>query len=230
MIFKLSYPDFIRQTKLKHPDLGSYLETVCHVKLCFEGDHPLVHSSQNHIHLWQLEYESDDHPWINSSYREAFVKCIFEAWRVRLKQYAPYKEQGYRLYLYDDLAPTVSVVANTAHGCPYGDVTTVHTLAEVLATYEGRSWRALFSDDDWEINPDLVLKVIKKQKGSISRPTANTLGLKPGKLRLLIINMGLEDEVNQIRKRYKRRPADFSEGPFQQQAFTIYEQILPAQY
>ena len=224
--------DVLRCTRDRSPELADYLERVCRAALSFEGDHPLQHSSDNHVHLWLLEYLADKHDWIDTDYRTAFVEHVFAFWKGRLKGLAPYRERGYRMYVYEDLAPTVSVVAETDHGCPYGasSLAFVGSAHEVMALYEGRCWREHFSGADWEISPDRVLRVVEMNKGSIGKPTASRLGLKVGALRVLIANMGLEDDVNEVRRKNRRRPADFSSREEREQAVHIHEVLLRSGY
>ena len=222
--------DVIGYTRERSKELADYLEFVCQAKHSFEGEHPLQHSSYNHIHLWKLEYEADYHDWINLEYKEAFVKAIFNFWRINLKQYAPYRTSGYRLYLYQDTAPTVSVVANTPIGCPYVGLTPVDTMRDVLKTYEGVSWKENFNYNFEGPSHKKVLGIIEKNKGSISKPSAEALGVKVGELRNLIINMGLDYEVNHIRKKHNKRPADFSNDLFEEYSGVLWERILPPSY
>ncbi|MEM8795339.1 MAG: hypothetical protein AAGE61_07215 [Pseudomonadota bacterium] len=199
-------------TQKKCPELADFLEGCCTAPLSFKGEHPNSHSSQNHIHLWALEWWADRLPWIDLQYRVDFVEEIVKRWRIRLKGLPPYQEKGYRLYLYEDLAPTISVVAETPYGFPYpGEPTFVAQRRDIMALYLERSWRANFEFEEFAVGPDALLAAIDKASGSISKPTANALGLKVGALRILIEQMGLDREVNQIRKKYKRRPAQFRE-------------------
>ena len=194
----------------------------------FEGGHPLMHSADNHIHLWALEYWADHHAWIDTSYRVRFAQAIFDRWRARLKGMRPYQERGYRLYLYAGLAPTVSVVAETDTGCPYGLAEEfVPDLASVMRPYEGQSWAAHFSEDG-SLEPESVVKAVERHAGSIGKPTAQALGMQVGHLRRYIEWCELADEVNAIRKRYKRRPAQFREEVAA--PLVIWEERLPAGY
>ncbi|NNE24488.1 MAG: hypothetical protein HKN11_17950 [Rhizobiales bacterium] len=198
----------------------------------FEGDHPNSHSAYNHIHLWALEWWADHHDWIDIDYRVEFVDLIFERWRGRLTGLWPYQEAGYRFYLYEALAPTVSVVAETPHGFAYDSetATLVSSPREIMSLYENRSWGANFSFDPWDVSRDKILATVEKKRGSIGKPTAQALGLQTGKLRILIEQMGLDSEVNDIRKRHKRRPAAFRAEEDMPYQFSVYEMRLPARY
>jgi hypothetical protein len=218
-------------TRTRCPELADFLAGCCIQPLAFEGAYPLMHSSHNHTHLWALEYWADHHAWIDLDYRVAFVRFIFERWRGRLKGLEPYRQSGYRLYLYEDMAPTISVVADTPYGFPYGGTPHfVKDVREIMALYVGRSWRQNFSGEPWELKADHILAAVEQHSGSISKPTATALGVPVGKLRILIEQMGLENRVNAIRKKFKRRPAAFrADAPFDHR-FKIYEQRLPAGY
>lgn len=112
--------DLLKYTKERSSELAEYLELVSAAPLMFEGDEPLQHSSHNHIHLSDLEYLAESNSWINAEYRAEFVEYVFEQWRRRLKGLKPYRERGYRIYVYETwMAPVVSVVAETDVGFPY---------------------------------------------------------------------------------------------------------------
>lgn len=222
---------FLQYTKTRSLELAKYLETTAKSPLVFEGSHPLKHSSYNHIHLWKLEYLSDHFDWIDLDYRVDFVNYILEQWRRRLKGLTPYKDRGYRMYVYEDLAPTISVVAETDFGFPYsnGQPIFVNNIRDVLTLYTNRSWKENFLFLDWEISEKHLLDTIIKNKGSISKSTAEKLGLSVGKLRTIIINMGLDAKVNKIRKHFHRKPADFS-NEYYSDNWHIFERLLPAHY
>ncbi len=219
-------------TKSRCPDLADYLESCCTTPLQFEGEHPNGHSADNHRHLWALEWWADHHAWIDLEYRTEFVELIFERWRGRLKGLEPYRQAGYRFYLYEDLAPTVSAVAETPFGFAYDEeaATFVTSVRDVMALYLDRSWQANFDFGDWEVSQDKLLATVEAHSGSIGKPTAQALGLQVGKLRTLIEQMSLQHEVNVIRKRYKRRPAEFRDDEDMPYKFHIYETRLPAGY
>lgn len=225
-------PDtLLSETRSRCPDLGEFLEGVCAQPFNFEGPEAIVHSSYNHTHLWALEWWAEHHQWIDLSYRVAFVERIFEHWKARLKGLAPYRVGGYRLYLYQDLAPTVSVVAETPQGCPYGgDLKFVSDVRNVMEPYVKRRWSENFTSFDWPASHNTVLAEVEKHSGSISKPTAEALGVSVGQLRTLIEQMGLEVQVNKIRKRYKRRPALFRDELELETELLIYERRLPAGY
>lgn len=219
------------ETRKRCPELADFLEFCCTAHLSFDGPEPIQHSAANHMHLWALEFWADQHAWIDLDYRCDFVGEIFRHWRGRLTGLPPYQADGYRVYLYEDLAPTVSVVAATPVGCPYGNHHTfVSSPRDVMARYVDKSWQDNFACEPWAVDRDRLLKVIEKNKGSISKPSANAVGLSVGALRILIEQMGLEDEVNALRKHFKRRPAKFREDTYRDVPITIYESHWPAGY
>lgn len=217
-------------TRARCPELADFLAECCEAELSFAGEHPIEHSSHNHIHLWALEYWADTHAWIDTEYRVEFAETVLDRWKARLKGYAPYRDRGYRLYLYQDLAPTVSVVAETKYGFPYPNQPVfVHSVREIMELYADVSWRENFSAGGAaaELSREAVLDAIAKASGSISKPAANALGISVGALRVLIEQMYIADEVNALRKRFKRRPASFRSTEMAPHIFKIYEQRLP---
>lgn len=218
-------------TKARCPELAQFLDDCCSRPLTFEGRCPNAHSAHNHVHLWSLEWWADQHQWIDLDYRIAFVEQIFTAWRGRLKGLPPYRDAGYRFYLYEDLAPTVSVVAETPEGFPYpGEPQFVPRPRDIMALYIERRWSANFQTAPWEVSRERILKTISDNSGSIGKPSATALGLKTGRLRTLIEQMMLDREVNAIRKHFKRRPAKFREDEELPFRYHIYEKKLPARY
>lgn len=224
--------DFLDYTRAKSRELAEELERVCASRLEFESDFPLVHSSANHVHLWFLEQQADHAPWIDTEFRARFIKHILEHWRIRLQGMAPYRDRGYRMYVYEDAAPTLSVVAETDIGFPYrfGQPVQVKRIEDVAALYADRSWRARFEFTPWALSPERILQIIEANRGSISKPSAQQLGLPVGKLRLLITQMDLGHDVNRLRKKFKRRPVDFSEREETPETWHVFERILPANY
>ena len=226
--------DILKFTRSRNPELADYLEEVCRSSLNFEAGHPLQHSAWNHIHLSKLEYLADRHEWIDLEYRIQFVKTVMEFWRNRLKGLPPYKKQGYRIYVYEDIAPTITVVAETPYGFPYAHLEMsarfVPNIRKVLELYVNRPWKERFSNDGSWINEDRLLEIIRKNKGSINKPTARILGTNVAQLRRVITQSGLGNEVNTIRKHFKRSPADFPEDPTFDTVWHIFERKLPPNY
>ncbi|PPD44628.1 MAG: hypothetical protein CTY15_06700 [Methylocystis sp.] len=198
----------------------------------FEGEEPNHHSACNHVHLWGLEYWAERCPGIDLSFRLEFVEEIFRQWRAQLRGLPPFQTAGYRLYLYEDLAPTVSVVAETPAGFPYegGAVEFVGAPAEVMAGYLRQKWSDNFKFTPWPMPQTRILSAIEAHAGSISKPTANALGVGVGELRQLIETMGLEQKVNALRKRFRRRPATFRPALDLSTPRKIYERRLPPQF
>jgi hypothetical protein len=224
--------ELLQYTQSRSPELAEYIRAVAHSPLSFDGPYPYDHSSHNHIHLWKLEYLADTCEWIDVDYRVECVNHILEQWRRRLKGLPPYNDRGYRLYVYEDLAPTISAVAETEIGFPFsnGQPVFVKNIRDVLSLYEDRSWKDHFASGDWQISEKRLLDVVTRNKGSISKPTAENLGVPVGKLRSLIINMGLSVEVNSVRKKFQRRPADFSNELVYSDRWRVFERLLPARY
>lgn len=220
-------------TRAKCPELAGFLEACCASRLSFEGDEPNFHSACNHIHLWALEYWAERHDWIDLPYRLEFVREIFNCWRTQMRGLPPYQAKGYRLYLYEDLAPTVSVVAETPVGFPYsgcGPVTFVERPQDVLRSYPGKKWGEFFRSTPWTTSQERILEAVEKQAGSIGAPSANALGLSRGQLRRMIEERGLEREINALRKKFHRPPARFRPERDHATPILLYEQRLPARF
>lgn len=228
----MDHAAFLQSTRERSRELADYLEAVAASPLRFEGDHPLMHSSDNHVHLWKLEYLADELSWIDTGYRTGFARYVLEQWRRRAKGLPPYRERGYRIYLYEDLAPTLSMVAETDFGFPYGrpGLQQVDRIEDVMSAYAGRSWRANFEVEEGGITPERLLKVIRAEQGSLSSPSADRLGINVAELRRLVVNLGLDDEVNQIRKHFRRRPADLRAPEEDLGPWRLWERVLPAGY
>ncbi len=222
--------ELIAETRKRCQELADQIEAVCDQPFSFDGDHPNSHSAFNHTHLWWLEYWADRFAWIDLGIRVACAETMLARWRARLKGHAPYQSTGYRLYLYEDLAPTLSAVAETSIGFPYpGEPTFVDHPRDIMALYAGRSWAEVFQDADIPSDKQ-ILAAVKANAGSIGRPTANRLGTKPGALRKLIENWDLQDEVNALRKHFGRRPAKFRSDETLPHRYRIYEDRLPPGY
>ena len=93
--------EVLKYTRRRCPELAQFLEDVAASPLHFEGSQPLQHSSSNHVHLWMVEFLADTHRWIDTDYRVEVASYLLEQWRRRLKGLSPYRQQGYRLYLYE---------------------------------------------------------------------------------------------------------------------------------
>jgi hypothetical protein len=211
------------------PELATYIVNVAEAPLRFDGLEPNRHSSYNHVHLWKIESLADTHPSITTSFRIATVGYIFGRWQARLRTYHPYQQNGYRLYLYEDTAPTISVVAETKHGFPYaGQPFFVESLKDVLELYSQRSWRSNWQSV--EITPERIITTIEKANGSISTTVAHQLELNGAALRRWIEWFEIAEQVNTIRKRYGRRPAQFVQAETLPHHYRIWEKRLPARY
>ncbi len=188
--------------------MAVYLDDIAEQPLSFRGPHAIAHSAENHRHLWAVEWYADKDASIGTAFRAAAVSFILYRWRDRLAAHTPTHGRGFRLYLYEDMAPTVSVVAETGEGCPYGgDLRFVERIDEVLAPYATISWSSRFHGSS-ALTPDAILKAARHERGSLGS-TARALRMSVGKLRIAIENYGLADDFNAIRKHNKRRPARF---------------------
>lgn len=202
-------------------ELAEYIEDVAEQPLKFRGAHAIEHSAANHRHLWMIEARADRDRRIDLAFRVRAVSHILHRWRDRLPSYAPSRSAGFRLYLYEDIAPTVSVVAETGEGCPYGgELTFVDGIEVVLTPYAGRSWMANFRSS-WP-EPETVLSVVGKNAGSLRR-SSQTLGIGLAELRRMIECYDLAGEVNAVRKSMQRRPARFGDPDMMLPKLRIWE-------
>jgi hypothetical protein len=108
--------DLLHEAKRISSDSAAWQSGIAEEDFAFRGTDPRQHSAHNHVHLWMVEWLADDDPRIDLAFRRRVITWIFDQWERRLKGYAPYRDVGYRLYLYEDAAPTVSVVAETPGG------------------------------------------------------------------------------------------------------------------
>lgn len=107
--------------------------------------------------------------------------------------------------------------------------TFTETGRDIMELYLNRNWQSDFHLEPFEIDQKVVLDMIDKNSGSISKPTANALGLKVGAFRNLVEQMGLQADVNTIRKKYRRRPANFREEEHFLR-YRIHEQLVQPGY
>ncbi len=112
--------DFLKKARSISPEFSDYIEGIGECELRFQGEHPIEHSRYNHVHLFGLGQWVRQNPQIDLKTQVQAVEYIFASWKVRLKSYQPHTRQGYRMYLYEDFAPTISAVAETKFGFPYG--------------------------------------------------------------------------------------------------------------
>jgi hypothetical protein len=210
------------------PEVVRFVEETGEIDLHFRGPEPLDHSRDNHVHLWAIEYAADSHREIDLAFRCAAIRHILARWTARLRGFAPYATQGYRLYVYGDMAPTLSVVAETPRGCPYGDVKRVADIETVVRPYVGQSWAARF-ETVGGLGPDRLLTAIDKEKGSLGA-TARRLGWPLAALRRDIEAWQIGPDVNRLRKRHRRRPARFADPAYRLPDTLFWEQRLPPRY
>ena len=213
------------------PELREYVEAIAEMEFVFWGDHPEAHSGENHEHLWKIEWLADDYPQIDLAIRQQAVEFIFERWRVRLKSFHPYRQSGYRLFLYEDVAPTVSVGAQSPHGFFYSDrLQFVSSIGDVLRPFTNRSWRARFASGLPPPDQRSLLSAIEKTQGSIGTRAAQSLGINVAELRKRIEWLEISGQINDLRKRFKRRPAKFVDHDLSPFKCKIFELRLPANY
>lgn len=206
-------------------EIAEYLEAIAEQPLSFRGAHPIEHSAANHCHLWMVEWMADKAGWIDLAFRVQATAYILGRWRDRLPSYEPARERGFRLYLYADMAPTVSVVAETNEGCPYGgDLEFVSEIGDVLAPYAGRSWMSNFKGGG--PTPDAILSAAAREAGSLRR-TATRLDTGLAELRRLIECYGIAAEFNRVRKSHGRRPAQFADPDMMLPKVLIWEWRVP---
>lgn len=218
--------DLIAGTRARDRELAEWLEAVCESPLRFEGDCPNLHSSENHVHLFHLEYAAERHDWIGLTYREQVAETILGRWQARLRGMRASLPAGARLYVYQDMAPTVSAVAETPAGYPYpGEPTFVDSPREIMALYVGRRWSENFCPGGGP-TPERIVAEVARHAGSIGKPTADALGMKVGVLRRAIEWFDLQEEVNALRKQAGRRPARFLAGEALPFRYSVYERRL----
>jgi hypothetical protein len=210
------------------PEIARFIEEMSEIELRFRGPEPLDHSRDNHVHLWAIEHAADSHREIDLAFRCAAIRHIFARWTARLKAYAPYTAQGYRLYVYGDMAPTLSVVAETPRGCPYGEVKQVDDIETVVRPYVGQSWAARF-EPVAGLGPERLLAAIDREHGSLGA-TARHLGWSVAALRRDVERWEIGPDVNRLRKRHGRRPARFADPLYRVPDTLFWEQRLPPRY
>jgi hypothetical protein len=215
------------------PELSAYVAAVAEQDFSFVGEHPIEHSRANHVHLWKIEWLADQYHRIDLGIRCQAVEYIFERWRVRLKSYRPYLQGGYRLLLYEDSAPTVSVVAETPHGFPYGGRSRfVNDISTLLKPYERRSWKARFGQEAFFQPRDEkdIVAAVKHARGSLGTRAAQRVGLNVAELRKQIEWLEIGDEINALRKQFHRKPARLmrlEELPYH---YAVFQILLPSRY
>lgn len=126
------------------------------------------------------------------------------------------------------MAPTISVVAETPRGCPYGVVTLAEDIETVVRPYVGQSWAARFKPTGG-LGPDRLLAAIDKEEGSLGA-TARRLGWSLAILRRDIETWRIAPDVNRVRKRHRRRPARFADADYRVPDTLFWEQRLPPRY
>ncbi len=217
--------DFLKKARSISQEFSDYIEGIGECELRFQGKHPIEHSRDNHVHLFGLGQWVRKNPQIDLKIQVQAVEYIFARWKVRLKSYQPHTQQAYRMYLYEDFAPTISVVAETRFGFPYGRKPVfVDSPVEIFQIYANRDWNDFLQPNE----KTAVLFAIEKSQGSIGARAAQMIGLKAIELRKYIEWFEIGDQVNAIRKHFHRRPARFLSYEDHVPSFKVYEiQIHP---
>ena len=198
--------DFLQRASEVNREFAEYVHDLAETPLRFRGEHPSEHSRDNHIHLfgWGPCVQKD--PRLDLHVQVQAVEYIFARWRTRLRSYQPHTQHGYRMYLYEDFAPTISVVAETKFGFPYhGQPIFVDSLIEILQIYANHDWNDFLQPSE----KTAVLHAVEKSQGSIGTRAAQLIGLRAIELRKYIEWFEVGDQVNQIRKQFHRRPVQF---------------------
>jgi hypothetical protein len=218
--------DFLKKIRAISQEFADYISAIAESELRFQGEHPIEHSRYNHVHLFGLERCARENPRIDLKLKMQAVEYIFARWQVRLKSYQPHTQQGFRMYLYEDFAPTISVVAETQFGFPYGrQPVFVGSPMEILEIYENRDWNDFLQPSE----ETAVLFAIEKSQGSIGTRAAQLIGLRAVELRKYIEWFELGYQVNVIRKQFHRRPAKFLSYEDRFARFKCYElRVNPA--
>ena len=212
--------DFLKKAHGISQEFADYIASIAESELRFQGEHPIEHSRYNHVHLFGLGRWARENPRIDLKLKMQAVEYIFARWKVRLKSYQPYTRQGFRMYLYEDFAPTISVVAETKFGFPYGrQPVFVDSPMDILEIYENQDWNDFLQPN----KETAVLFAIEKSQGSIGTRAAQLIGLRAVELRKYIEWFEIGDQVNLIRKQFHRKPIQFLSYEDRFMRFKCYE-------
>ena len=162
----------------------------------------------NRVYLWFVESFLEDYEGDGLAFRVAITRYILERWRSRLKGYQPYHQTGYIIYIYETLAPKLDVLI-PGSGVLSGQQNLIPTLEEYWQPYTRIPWRDRFEARGIRDEVRRTLEALKKENGSISHGTAQRLGITRAQLRRNIMSWEIEDDVNGIRKHFRRKPAHF---------------------
>lgn len=217
--------DFLKKAHDISQEFAEYISAIAESDLRFQGEYPIEHSRYNHVHVFGLERCARENPCINLNLKTQAIEYIFARWKVRLKSYQPHTKEGFRMYLYEDFAPTISVVAETQFGFLYGgQAVFVDSPKEILEIYEDRDWNDFLQASE----ETAVLFAIEKSQGSIGTRAAQLIGLRAVELRKYIEWFEIGDQVNAIRKQFHRRPARFLSYEDRFARFKCYELRVPS--
>lgn len=219
--------DFLSKTRRFCPELAEEIHAIAEKSFTFASEHPSVNSQFNSEYLWLAEHRADRFKQINLRYRVEMVQHIIERWKQNLRGYRPYQDSGYRIHMWRSLGPKISVAQyQEEQGTDIG-VELIESLERFLRPFAQRSWGDLFSGSPIDLSE--VLRTVERMRGSIGKPTAERLGMTRGELRKLIEQVDLVDDVNRIRKHFKRRPAALNPFPVPRR-LPMHEIILPPRY
>ena len=202
--------DFLVESREISPWLGDFVEAVAWQDLSFSDPSPIRNGSYNKMLLWVSEYLAETNSRIDVAYRCRMYRYITDVWKQRLKAYHPYQQDGYVIYMYDQAAPALSVREMTDEWEPEHEpeIRLIDRLEEFFKPFAKTRWSENFIGDGFS-RPDRLLEEISRAEGSIGKSVAQRLGLNMAELRHYIEWLGIQGEVNRIRKKHGRTPARF---------------------
>lgn len=220
--------DFLSKTRRFCPELAAEIHRIAEKTFTFASERPTDNSQFNYEYLWLAESRADSFKQIDLRFRVEMVEYIVKRWKQNLRGYRPYQESGYRIYMWRTLGPKITVVQFVKEPGDENGIEFIDSLEKFLRPCAQRSWKANFPLGT-PLDLSKVLRTVEKMRGSIGKPAAERLGMTRGELRKLIEQIDLVDDVNRIRKRFKRRPAALTPMPVPRR-LPAYEIILPPRY
>ncbi len=207
-------PSVLERLNVISRDLAGFVSDVAERDFRFyrEPKDGCSETSYNKEVLWMPEALGRQDTRIDLNLRCDIVEFIIDRWKTRLRSYEPFGTYGFLVYVYRVVAPNISVLAgwpeNESHWIVKGPS---FPLREVLLPLS-KGYFAHFFEHQSALRPRDILKTIERAKGSISTATARQLGISGGELRQQIECWDICEDVNSIRKRFRRRPAQFDPG------------------
>lgn len=205
------------------PELANWLKGLAAHPLCFEGDTPLDQISKNYVRLWLTEFFAEEGDAVDLDFRVAATEWLIGCWSRRARP-----EVGSAclcFYVYDDLAPTLTVATESPKGFPFRSQERVDSLEELLQPFCRRHWSELWGSAG--VTSRRIYQAVEAAHGDIGRLVAQRLGLETGRLRRAIEWFGLGDEVNRIRTLHQRPVLRFrslqSQASLYSDRWRIYE-------